>query len=148
MTVHRAAPTNSRIDPAMAIVDETRKPTVCLIIPLKCSFVSGSSVKVVRKDSRAECQEGTNRPQQYQIISCFGFRPEVSRVMENGIEQNGIGSLRIIGSHVCNDDIVRQEFAWDSVVGADACGCVCVCAMGVEAKFVELTKTCLDTEGC
>lgn len=35
MTVHRAAPTKSRIDPAMAIVDETRNPTVCLIKPLQ-----------------------------------------------------------------------------------------------------------------
>lgn len=68
--------------------------------------------------------------------------------MENGIEQNGIGSLGIIGSHVPCNDVVWQEFARHGVVGADASCCVRVCTMGVETKFIELTKTCADTEGC
>lgn len=68
--------------------------------------------------------------------------------MENGIEQNGISSLGIIGSHVPCDDIVRQKFARHGVVGADTSCCVRVCAMGVETKFIELTKTCTDAEGC
>ena len=40
MTVHKAAPTKSKIDPAMAIVDEMRNPTVCLIKPLRKACTS------------------------------------------------------------------------------------------------------------
>lgn len=68
--------------------------------------------------------------------------------MENGIEQNGVGNLGIIVSHVHCDHIVWHESARDCVVRADASCCVRVSAMGVEAKFIELTDTCVDTEGC